>query len=137
MKDAWGADWGKYHRSKHDIKKPHKRNSSIYLLYKLTKLIQDNKNTYDVVIKVGKTKRSPEQRAYEHKGGFHVMTSWLTPEDILTPCEKYVIEYLKINYGAPIEGRETFLVNDLQEIKDELNIEITKFIKNNKTEISS
>ena len=83
-----------------------------------------------IILKVGKTQRSPKERLSElKKRGLKLYTYWPVDPDSLSKCESEAIKALTSRYGLPIEGDELFLVDSLEEVKEIIDIIVKKHIK--------
>ncbi|GEM_PF-2649020 len=129
--NAWGADWACYHKEK-QLKKDKaiarkNRTPCIYLLYKCHKSLTFFGNP-QLIIKVGKSERNALTRYSEQKWkGFYLEQSWNIDKSILSKCELEVIHELKDKFGAPIEGRETFLACEIEIVKNIISNVIEKY----------
>ncbi len=114
--NAWGADWGRYHRQKSEKKSAvaarKKRTPCVYLLYK----VDGEREWFGepvLLVKVGKSERNVLQRYSEQKSkGFVIASWWSIDLAKLHGCELEILRKCKERYGEPVEGNEVFRVSE-------------------------
>lgn len=105
-KDAWGAEWGRYFRSKSKPTRP--PISCIYLLYK--RVQEQGLFAENVIVKVGRTKRHPLTRRGEAAwGAYHGLCYWPVDAAGLNAIEQRILAKFREEFGGPVKGREYFL----------------------------
>ena len=117
-RDGAGAEWGRYHRKKAEKKRlAQAKKRYTPSLYLLLKDAQEHAGRLGsgVVIKVGRTQRNALIRHSEQsRNGFRLWNSWHVDPIRLNQIEAEVLkEFVRI-FGQPIEGNETFYVNNIE-----------------------
>lgn len=134
-RDSWGAEWGRYRRQKATIRKVREKQrllkvDAVYLLR-----CADRRLVWfgepQLVVKVGRSSRSPFQRMADLRSRIYELVAyWTVAREDLPRAELVALHAMKAAFGEPCDGREVFYVDKVEDAYSIVASSIASYVAN-------